>query len=71
LPEKVAYFSDVYDAVTGADAIVLLTEWNEYRGLDLNRVKNLVHSHIFIDLRNVYERNYIMEKGYEYFCIGR
>ena len=71
LPEKVSYFKDIYEAVEGADAIVLLTEWNEYRGLDLELLRRLMRGNVFIDLRNVYDRETIMGKDFSYACIGR
>jgi UDPglucose 6-dehydrogenase len=71
LPEQVSYHTDVYEAVTAADAVVLMTEWNEYRGLDLARMKELMRGNTFIDLRNVYERSQLAESGFEYFCVGR
>jgi UDPglucose 6-dehydrogenase len=71
LPEKIVYFDDIYEAITGADAIVLMTEWNEYRGLDFDRLKALVKGCIFIDLRNVYNREKVSGAGFSYFCIGR
>jgi UDPglucose 6-dehydrogenase len=71
LPGQVSYFTDVYDTVTAADAVVLMTEWNEYRGLDLGRMKELMRGNTFIDLRNVYERSQLAESGFEYFCVGR
>jgi len=71
LPEQVSYHADVYEAVTAADAVVLMTEWNEYRGLDLARMKELMRGNTFIDLRNIYERAHVAESGFEYFCVGR
>jgi len=71
LPGQVSYFDDVYKAVTHADAIVLLTEWNEYRGLDFERLRELMQGKTFIDLRNVYERRYVSDNGFSYHCIGR
>ena len=71
LPEQVSYHADVYEAVTAADAVVLMTEWNEYRGLDLARMKELMRGNTFIDLRNVYERAHVAGNGFEYFCVGR
>jgi len=61
LPEKVNYFDDVYETVTGADVVVLMTEWNEYRGLQLKRVKELMAGDIIVDLRNIYEPALIRE----------
>ena len=71
LPEKVIYCDDIYEAFTGADAVVLMTEWNEYRGLDLQRVKALMKGNVFVDLRNVYEPAAMKSHGFAYSCIGR
>ena len=71
LPEKIIYFNDIYEAMTGADAVVLMTEWNEYRGLDFGKIKTLLNNAVFIDLRNVYERRFMKEYGFEYTCVGR
>ena len=71
LPEKVTYCDHVYETFLGADAVVLMTEWNQYRDLDLDRVKKLMNGNVFIDLRNVYEREIIVKHGFKYFCVGR
>ncbi|MEN8108749.1 MAG: UDP-glucose/GDP-mannose dehydrogenase family protein [Pseudomonadota bacterium] len=71
LPAKVSYFSDVYEAITGADAVVLMTEWNEYRGLDIGRLRGLMQGNTFIDLRNVYEKDHFSSHGFNYYCVGR
>jgi len=71
LPAEVNYFDDLYAAVTGADAVVLMTEWNEYRGLDFERLGELMQGNIFVDLRNVYERDHVAGIGFSYHCIGR
>ena len=71
LPEQVNYFDDVYETVTGADVVVLMTEWNEYRGLQLKRVKELMAGNIIVDLRNIYGPSTIREHGFEYECVGR
>ena len=71
LPEEVVYFEDVYEAMKGADVIVLMTEWNEYRGLDLDRIKQSMRGNVFVDLRNVYEPTLLEEQGFKYFCVGR
>jgi len=71
LPEGVYYANSIEDAVTGADAIVLLTEWNEYRGMDLKATKQLMNGSVFVDLRNVYEPGPMAELGFEYSCVGR
>ena len=71
LPGQVCYFEDIFAAVKGADLVVLMTEWNEYRGLDLVRVKQLMRGDAFVDLRNVYEPGRMRELGFQYSCIGR
>lgn len=71
LPEQIHYCESVYETFAGADAVVLMTEWNQYRGLDLDRVKGLMKGKIFIDLRNVYEHETMSALGFEYFCVGR
>ncbi len=60
-----------YAAIDGADALVILTEWNEFRALDLARVKALLRTPIVVDLRNVYEPKDMAEAGFRYTSIGR
>lgn len=71
LPESVEYADNIDDAVRDADAIVLMTEWNQYRGLDLAKLKALMRGDVFVDLRNVYERQWMQEHGFKYSCVGR
>ncbi|RPH44047.1 MAG: UDP-glucose/GDP-mannose dehydrogenase family protein [Desulfobulbaceae bacterium] len=71
LPVGVYYAQDAYDACEGADAVVLMTEWNQYRALDLDRVGKIMREKIFIDLRNVYEPERMKEKGFKYIGVGR
>ena len=71
LPEQVHYCDDTYGVCEGADAVILLTEWNAYRGLDLARVKRLMSGDVFVDLRNVYERSTVESHGFKYHCVGR
>lgn len=71
LPEEITYFDDPYQAMDDADAIVLMTEWNVYRGLDLERVKSVMKGRVFVDLRNVYEPARMRAQGFEYSCVGR
>ncbi|HEY9052144.1 MAG TPA: UDP-glucose/GDP-mannose dehydrogenase family protein, partial [Gammaproteobacteria bacterium] len=61
----------IYEMFDGADAVVLMTEWNQYRGLDLDKVKSKMKGNIFIDLCNVYERDLMKNHGFDYFCVGR
>ncbi len=70
IPDAV-YCSNAYEACQGADAVVLLTEWNEYRALDLQRLKAQLKAPVFIDLRNVYTPASMMEAGFCYYSVGR
>jgi len=65
------YGKDAYDVASGADALVLATEWNQFRRLDLPRIKGLLRSPIFIDLRNVYEPDQMEKLGFNYCGVGR
>jgi len=71
LPDNILYFDSIYEAIHEADAVVLMTEWNQYRGLDLEKVKNTMKGNVFIDLRNVYERETMEKAGFDYHCVGR
>jgi UDPglucose 6-dehydrogenase len=71
LPASVEYCSDVYDAARGADCLVILTEWNQFRSLDLEKLKGLLRKPLVVDLRNVYEPDRMREAGFEHYCIGR
>ncbi|GAB4358340.1 MAG: UDP-glucose/GDP-mannose dehydrogenase family protein [Immundisolibacter sp.] len=71
LPDAVDYCDDPYSAVDGADALVLLTEWNEYRGLDLNELKRRMAGRVVVDLRNIYDPRRMADEGFEYHCVGR
>ena len=70
LPD-VVWCDDAYGATEGADAMVVLTEWNQFRGLDLERVHALMRRPIVIDLRNIYEPADMMAQGFSYSSIGR
>ena len=71
LPEAVDYCDSVTQAVSGADAVVLMTEWNQYRGLDLEKLARAMRGDVFIDLRNVYERPLMERAGLRYIGVGR
>jgi UDPglucose 6-dehydrogenase len=71
LMPEVSYCADPYDAMTGADAVVLLTEWNSYRALDLRRMKAVMRQPIVIDLRNIYRPAEMRAAGFRYTSIGR
>jgi UDPglucose 6-dehydrogenase len=62
---------NAYEACSGADALVLVTEWNQFRMLDLARVRSLLRRPVIVDLRNVYEPGPMREQGFAYVCVGR
>jgi UDPglucose 6-dehydrogenase len=69
--KDVSWCNDAYEAMAGADAVAILTEWNEFRGLDLPRIKSLLKHPIVIDLRNIYNPEEMRDAGFIYSCIGR
>jgi len=69
--DAVSFFEDEYEAMAGADALVIITEWNQYRNLDFNRVKKLLAEPVFFDLRNIYKRADIEKKGFRYIAVGQ
>ena len=71
LPNNIQYFDSIYEIFENADAVVLMTEWNQYRGLDLEKVKCVMKGNVFVDLRNVYEKGTMEQKGFDYHCVGR
>lgn len=71
LPSAVQFVDSPYLACEGADALVLMTEWNQYRALDIPRIKSLMTTPLFIDLRNVYDPGTLKELGFTYMGVGR
>lgn len=67
----IEYGKDAYDVAMGADALVLATEWNQFRRLDLQRLKGLLKNPVFIDLRNVYDPDQMRRMGFHYCGVGR
>ena len=70
LPD-VTYADDEYAAVTGADALVFVTEWNQFRALDMKRIRDLMKTPKIADLRNIYEPEDMREFGFQYVGVGR
>jgi len=68
---EVQFCKSAYEALGGADAVVILTEWNEFRALDLKRVKALMKAPMMIDLRNIYRPAQMAEAGFHYVSVGR
>jgi len=71
LPAEVVYCEDAYDAASGADALVIVTEWNEFRSLDLTRIRQALREPRVIDLRNLYDPRRMQEQGFRYESMGR
>ena len=70
LPD-VTWCDGAYDALLDADAVVILTEWNQFRNLDLDRVKALLKVPVFVDFRNIYDPREMAEAGFTYTSVGR
>ncbi len=68
--DKVEYTEDMYGALVDADALMLVTEWPEFRMPNFEVVKKLMNKHVIFDGRNLYEREFVEEKGFDYFNIG-
>jgi UDPglucose 6-dehydrogenase len=71
LMPDLTYCADPYETMAGADAVVLLTEWNSYRALDLKRMKAIVKQPVVVDLRNIYRPSEMRAAGFRYSSIGR
>jgi UDPglucose 6-dehydrogenase len=68
---KITYCKDPYAAVKGADAVVIVTEWNQLRNLDLDKIKKAMKGKHFFDLRNIYSRARMAKTGLDYHSVGR
>ncbi len=68
---QITYVASTEDAVKGVDALIIMTEWNEFRNLDLNYLKSVMKNPIMIDTRNIYDPQKIKAAGFVYDCIGR
>lgn len=68
---QVEYCENSYDAAAGADGVVIATEWNQFKALELRRLKELLKRPLIVDLRNIYEPAKIRAAGFDYFSVGR
>ena len=68
---RIAYSAKNYEALKGADALVVVTEWQEFREPDFARIKKLMRSPVVFDGRNIYQRDEMKQLGFTYFSIGR
>ncbi|HJT14891.1 MAG TPA: nucleotide sugar dehydrogenase, partial [Dongiaceae bacterium] len=71
LMPDLGYRDDAYDAIAGADVLVILTEWNSYRALDLKRIKTIMRAANIVDLRNIYRPDELLQLGFRYASLGR
>ena len=69
--DAVTYCNDMYDAVNGTDALLLLTEWKEFRLPEWNRIKSMMNRALILDGRNIFDAEELRGLGFEYHCIGR
>jgi len=68
---RVEFKDDPYAAAEGADALVIITEWDQFRALDLDRIKGLMKSPVLVDLRNIYKPEEVRREGLKYVSVGR
>jgi UDPglucose 6-dehydrogenase len=69
--KDIEYYNSLYDAVEGAEGIVIMTEWNEFRSLDLHKIKNMMSGNIILDTRNIIDMEELSSFGFSYANIGR
>jgi UDPglucose 6-dehydrogenase len=69
--DGVDYAKDAYACAKGADALVIVTEWDAFRALDLERIKNALKAPVIIDLRNIYDPQDMRRRGFKYVSVGR
>ena len=69
--EDITYCDDAYQTAEGADALVIVTEWNEFRALNLSRIRSLLRNQVIIDLRNIYDPRRMAQEGFRYVSVGR
>ena len=71
LPADIEYIDSPYDAAKDADAVIILTEWNQFRALDIQRIKKVMRGNLFADFRNIYDRDLLEKAGFTYIAVGR
>jgi UDPglucose 6-dehydrogenase len=71
LLDGVSYCADPYEAMQGAAAAVIVTEWDAFRALDFDRARQLLADPLLVDLRNLYDRADVERHGFRYVAVGR
>ncbi len=71
LGDRITFCKDYYEALEGADGLIVLTDWQQFRNPDFERIAKLLKHPVLFDGRNLYEPDYVREKGLEYHCVGR
>ena len=69
--DNITFCENAYESLADADLGLIITEWDQFRALDLERIRNLLKSPIIVDLRNIYPMNQMKEVGLTYICVGR
>ena len=69
--DEITWCSGSYDAVKDADAVVILTEWDEFKQIDIKKLKSVVKNPLIVDLRNILDRQEVLKAGFEYVCVGK
>ena len=69
--DKIEYSKTSYDALSGSDALILITEWSEFRRIDINKIKNSLKTPLIFDGRNQYNPKEMKRSGIEYICTGK
>jgi UDPglucose 6-dehydrogenase len=70
LGDRIAYADDQYEALAGADALLVVTEWPEFRTPDWDKINGALKARVMFDGRNIYETSEMKASGYQYYCIG-
>jgi UDPglucose 6-dehydrogenase len=69
--DKIKYVQNNYDALENADGLIIVTEWNEFRRPDYDKMKKLLKYPVIFDGRNQYDPKRLLERGFDYFCVGK
>lgn len=71
MKDRITYCENEYEAVKGSDALVIVTEWNQFRNLNLSDIYLLMKDHYFFDLRNIYDSDQVVKEGFKYYSVGK